>query len=222
MTIRTKRAQKESAILDAAEQDFKSLGYANAKMENIGKEAGVSKATVYFYFESKENLYMAIAFRAMSMLNDMMYTAVHESRNKSGLESVLSLMETYFEFGSRYPLYTEAMLDYMSYIRSSSSGTDEARLTEALKDSIYFKKARDIHNIPVSLVVQEIKRGLDDKSIKNQNRPEMLYLTAWGSVLGYLKLVNVAGKNRSIHKVSIQHLKDYIVKVLHHGLIHNI
>ncbi len=218
MTRRTKRALKENDILDAAERIFASQGYSNAKMENIGKEAGVSKATVYFYFESKENLYMAIAFRAMTMLNNMMYDAVHESKSKSGLDSVLQLMETYFEFGSKYPLYTEAMLDYMTWIRSTSSGTDEAKLTEALKDSLYFKKAQDIHNIPVSLVVQEIKRGLRDQSIKNNNSPEMLYLTAWGSVLGYLKLVNLAGKKQSLHKIPTGDLKNYIVKVLHHGL----
>ena len=219
---REKRVQKENDILNAAERIFRQKGYSNSKMEAIGKAAGVSKATVYFYFESKENLYMAIAFRAMSRLNDMMYEAVHENKNRTGLESVMSLMETYFTFGSNYPLYTEVMLDYMSLIRTVTSGQHEHKLTEALKESLYFKKAQDIHNIPVSLVIQEIKRGVEDGSIINKNKPEMLYLTAWGSVLGYLKLVNVAGEKKSLHKVETQDLKDYIVKVLKQGLIQDL
>lgn len=52
--------QKIEAILDAATRVFLRRGYANASMDAIAGEAGVSKTTVYSHFASKEALFAAI------------------------------------------------------------------------------------------------------------------------------------------------------------------
>lgn len=44
-------------ILDAARQVFIEHGYARAKLEDVARHAGVSKGTVYLYFDSKETLF---------------------------------------------------------------------------------------------------------------------------------------------------------------------
>jgi TetR/AcrR family transcriptional regulator len=46
-------------ILDAAVQEFSSLGMAGARMDQIAAAAGVNKALLYYHFDSKENLYAA-------------------------------------------------------------------------------------------------------------------------------------------------------------------
>jgi len=53
-----KRNAKENIIIDAAERVFSVVGFKNAKMENIASEAGITKVTLYSYFQSKENLYL--------------------------------------------------------------------------------------------------------------------------------------------------------------------
>src|ERR1039457_3178585 len=54
------RADKTRArILDAALQEFSAHGLAGARTEQIAAAAGVNKALLYYYFESKENLYLA-------------------------------------------------------------------------------------------------------------------------------------------------------------------
>jgi len=219
MAKTSRRSNKEQTILDAAERVFHRHGFANAKMEWVGEEAGISKASVYFYFESKENLYMAIVYRALSLLNDLMYASIQQNKQESGLNSVLALMNTYFDFSQRYPLYTEAMLDYTALIRSTASGNNEDKLSEALKTSVYFMRLKDIHNIPVSIVVQEIKRGMDDGSIHGKRQPEMLYLSAWAMVLGYLKLTNLAGRRHSLHTVQLDEWKEYLINLIKYTLI---
>lgn len=51
------KEQKNQALIDAALAVFSRVGFAAAKMDDVAKEAGVSKGTVYLYFESKEHLF---------------------------------------------------------------------------------------------------------------------------------------------------------------------
>ncbi len=48
-----------SRILDAALTEFAAHGLAGARTDRIAQAAGVNKALLYYYFESKENLYLA-------------------------------------------------------------------------------------------------------------------------------------------------------------------
>ena len=44
-------------ILDAAFAVFGETGFARAKIDDVARLAGVSKGTVYLYFDSKESLF---------------------------------------------------------------------------------------------------------------------------------------------------------------------
>ena len=48
---------KRARIMNAARAVFMAVGYANASMDAITREAGVSKATVYAHFGSKAQLF---------------------------------------------------------------------------------------------------------------------------------------------------------------------
>lgn len=50
----------EKRILEAAKKVFKVNGYAGARMQQIADEAGISKASLHYYFRSKENLFEKI------------------------------------------------------------------------------------------------------------------------------------------------------------------
>ncbi|HHH53572.1 MAG TPA: TetR/AcrR family transcriptional regulator, partial [Bacteroidetes bacterium] len=63
-----KRLSKEESIITAAEKVFNKVGYKNAKMEEVAKAAGITKVTLYTYFQSKENLYMALTYRGFQKL----------------------------------------------------------------------------------------------------------------------------------------------------------
>ncbi|MGO8759090.1 MAG: TetR/AcrR family transcriptional regulator [Terracidiphilus sp.] len=52
-------AETRSRILEAATDEFAANGLAGARTENIAAAAGVNKALLYYYFESKEKLYAA-------------------------------------------------------------------------------------------------------------------------------------------------------------------
>ncbi|HUR94695.1 MAG TPA: TetR/AcrR family transcriptional regulator [Gemmatimonadales bacterium] len=50
-------ADRPDEILDAALVVFGEAGFARAKLEDVARAAGVSKGTLYLYFDSKESLF---------------------------------------------------------------------------------------------------------------------------------------------------------------------
>ncbi|MEP0799016.1 TetR/AcrR family transcriptional regulator [Funiculus sociatus] len=52
--------EKAEQILTGAMQEFLVHGYAATSMDRVAKAAGVSKATVYSYFQDKEGLFAAL------------------------------------------------------------------------------------------------------------------------------------------------------------------
>ena len=57
---RRRKEERPAEILNAALKTFAIKGYAATKLDVVAKEAGVSKGTVYLYFESKEALFKAV------------------------------------------------------------------------------------------------------------------------------------------------------------------
>jgi AcrR family transcriptional regulator len=53
-------------ILDAAYRVFTEKGFAAARMDDIAQAAGVTKGTVYLYFDSKETVFKALIVGAFS------------------------------------------------------------------------------------------------------------------------------------------------------------
>lgn len=57
--------ESEQKILDAAKKIFEASGYAGARMQHIADEAGISKASLHYYFRSKEKLFERIFHETM-------------------------------------------------------------------------------------------------------------------------------------------------------------
>ncbi len=60
--------QTRKRILDAAEQIFYRKGFDGARVDEIAEEAGVNKALIYYYFESKKALLEELVNRIIQEL----------------------------------------------------------------------------------------------------------------------------------------------------------
>ncbi len=65
----------KNQILDAAEAEFAVTGLSGARTEAIAAQTGVTKAMIYYYFQSKQELYQAVLERSLvgmlSMAEDL-------------------------------------------------------------------------------------------------------------------------------------------------------
>jgi TetR/AcrR family transcriptional regulator len=74
-----------STILRVAEAQFGAKGYSGTHLQSIASEVGVQKTALYYYFDSKEALYVAVLERMLESFDAVM------GRKDRGAPSVASL-----------------------------------------------------------------------------------------------------------------------------------
>ena len=83
------RQEPESAkrreILDGARRVFFDKGFDGASMDEVAKTAGVSKATIYVYFSSKEELFKALVLSERSKSAERLFEMDASSDDIAGM-----------------------------------------------------------------------------------------------------------------------------------------
>jgi AcrR family transcriptional regulator len=59
-TRRRRKAERPQEILEAAFIEFSRNGYAMTTLDRVAEHAGVTKGTIYVYFENKEHLFICM------------------------------------------------------------------------------------------------------------------------------------------------------------------
>ncbi|UXN59316.1 TetR/AcrR family transcriptional regulator [Phyllobacterium zundukense] len=72
---------KRQQILEGADRVFSQMGFDAASMNDITREAGVSKGTIYVYFDSKEELFMELCFAYRDKLFSGIYSALEDDHD---------------------------------------------------------------------------------------------------------------------------------------------
>lgn len=79
-------------IIQAAYKVFSKKGYHPSKMDEIAREVGVSKATLYSYFESKEDLLKMISISTSKRLNEIFEKSLEEQDSLKPFEELYNNM----------------------------------------------------------------------------------------------------------------------------------
>ncbi len=183
MGVQENRKQKESTILEIAENVFSKKGFENSKVEDIASDLGMSKGTIYFYFESKEDIYLALTYGAMQKLLDEFYQTFDEVKQQNGYQVIYQLAETYLDFTEKLPFYFDLIQNYTSMVRQ-----DKENIHPNYYNSIYFRRLADLHNIPFKIFCEEIEKGQEDGSITSKTAPGLMFLALWSVISGYADL----------------------------------
>src|SRR5271155_4251497 len=69
-TRRRRKAERPHEILEAAFAEFSRDGYAMTTLDQIAERAGVTKGTIYVYFENKEHLFISMVRELMKATLD--------------------------------------------------------------------------------------------------------------------------------------------------------
>lgn len=87
---------RRNAVLDAALRVFADAGFRRASLTEVGEEAGVTKGCVYHYFDSKEELLLALMReRSSSAAKACLAEAESSSRDEALAMMVKSLWRKY-------------------------------------------------------------------------------------------------------------------------------
>jgi len=67
--MQRRRASPDERVLQVAGQLFLRYGFEKTTMDDIAREAGVAKATLYRYWPSKEALFESLLYREIREVN---------------------------------------------------------------------------------------------------------------------------------------------------------
>jgi TetR/AcrR family transcriptional regulator len=111
----------KAVILDAALKEFAEQGLAGARMDDIAKVAAVNKALLYYYFESKEQLFIGVIHRAFLTITDALHAALN--RPASPGQKLVAFLDTNFEVLAAQPLLARLFGHEVDMCKSISSAT---------------------------------------------------------------------------------------------------
>src|SRR5215471_6882478 len=93
-------AQKTAAVLDAARTVFSRYGFEGATIDAVAAEAGIAKGTVYLYFKSKDELYVAALVRHVKELSQTARERMAAERDLRG--KIAAFLRVRFEYARQH------------------------------------------------------------------------------------------------------------------------
>jgi TetR/AcrR family transcriptional regulator len=136
MPVKRKRNAEATkiVILDAALREFAEQGLAGARMDEIAKVAAVNKALLYYYFESKDQLFIGVIHRAFLTITDALHAAL--SQPASPGERLIAFLDANFEVLAAQPLLARLLGQEVDLLKSISSGSIDGLFGQGFLDRI--------------------------------------------------------------------------------------
>lgn len=78
-SFQRRKADRPDELVDAAFHEFAERGYAETRLQDVAKRAGVSKGLPYLYFKTKEELFKAVLKGIVKPFLDRLFAGVEQS-----------------------------------------------------------------------------------------------------------------------------------------------
>ncbi len=125
--------KKRERILNAGYQIFGKHGYRKASTADISREAGISKAMLFYYFISKKELYIDLLQEGSHMLLSAMNARL-ETMSTDFFERVLALSRIKAETLKKHPFLTQFL--YSAFSETAPEVYDELQVQFSAGDVI--------------------------------------------------------------------------------------
>ena len=99
-------AEVKEKIIKAAIEEFAENGYKAASTNSICKKAKVSKGLIYYYFKSKEEIYLNALKFAIDEFKENVTIQINDN-SKNGINYISEYFDTKFKFFRENPLYSK-------------------------------------------------------------------------------------------------------------------
>ncbi|MFH0991539.1 MAG: TetR/AcrR family transcriptional regulator [bacterium] len=97
------KEHRKAEILQAAHEIFFEKGLQNTTMDEIAEKAELSKGTLYLYYKSKEDLYLAVMMEGLHVLYDLFEQVI--DTKESVPVRLKNLGEVYFKYYNEHKNY---------------------------------------------------------------------------------------------------------------------
>ena len=199
------RSVHRENIASAASALFMERGIAATSMDDIAKAAGYSKATLYVYFENKEEIVGILVLNSMKKLYDYISSALiqHET-TKARYDFICRGLVQYQE---EFPFYFKMVLDKINIDFESQDYLPEEKETYQIGEAINEK----IKNFLLS--------GMEKGDLRGDLEIMPAIFNFWGMLSGIIQLAT--NKEEYIKKsmgLSKNEFLEYGFSLVYHSI----
>lgn len=196
-------------IAKAAEQLFLSQGVASTSMDEIAKKAGYSKATLYVYFQHKEELIDYLINQSMKLLHTHIQKAIAAHQTTYDIFTVICY--ELVDYQQTYPFYFTMVQQKieLDHLEDQLLQQDTFAIGEAINQSI----------------AQVLRQGIQQKELSCEMELIPMVFLLWGSLAGIIQLADSkeAYMLQELHISKDQFLKqsfDFLYQAMTGGIKH--
>lgn len=189
MGRRKKKAPEihRETISFAAEHLFLQKGIEVTTMDEIAKEAGYSKATLYVYFKNKEEIVAILVLKSMKKLDDYINSALEKKETIKTRYDLLCY--ALLQYQQEYPFYFTIVLDEINIDFKNSEYLLEEKETFLIGEKINER------------IEQFLQEGIESGDFRRDIKIMPTIFSFWGMLSG---LIQTAEKKENYIKQELK------------------
>lgn len=204
----TRKQEKQDArrreIIRASRDLFFEESFDNVSIRDLEKATGLTRGAIYYYFESKEDIYGAVVVEGLERVRNLLLDAsgTHEGDPKAQLVALYrALAEHYFQERQIF----DNLLRYFFGMRPTT--TLSAQLLRDTEDQVRLTQS----------IVEGIIEAGNKSGVFQCKDPEFAGMAIWGV---YVTMIQMAGDNERLRAVArprqilIKQLEDHILSIV--------
>ncbi|EOD01907.1 TetR/AcrR family transcriptional regulator [Caldisalinibacter kiritimatiensis] len=160
------KEERRLSIINAAIKVFCEYGFHKSKMEDIAKEAGIGKGTIYEYFDSKKNLFQEMIIFSITYYKKGMKKAIADGGN---------IREKLIELAKHHGKFLAKHAEMAQNIGNQSNIISKEMRCKLIKGRM------EIHKI-VEGVIEE---GINNGELRSDLNKELAAFSVMGTVNQY-------------------------------------
>jgi len=161
------RQHNQQLILEAASAEFAAKGFDAAQTRDIAARAGVPKANLYYYFQSKETLYAKVL---LGFVEPLLQASAALRESDDPLVGLPAYIEARIRIAREHP--------HIAKVFSDELLLGARQLPEECRDLLYAEARRNV----------ECLRSWIDRGLLAPINPEHLMLFIWSATRTYTTL----------------------------------
>ena len=172
MSKKTRIIIYKESVMDAAEKLFESKGYEATTVDEIAYNTGISKATVYAYYRSKEEIWDSLMCRYMEfMLEDARKAADGEGTFEERYYKICFALVAKFE---EHPVIYRGTL---------------GKISMDMEQEIY-KKIYDVGEATNEAIADFIRSGIKEGVVRKDIDIYPAVIMMWSSISGIISMAS--------------------------------
>jgi AcrR family transcriptional regulator len=167
--------RRRTEILDAAAAVAATVGIDAITMEQVARQARLSRALLYVYFHDRDDLHLGLAERGLERLKERFAAAAAGAG--TGLAQVQAMGRAYIDFATEHPVYFAALSHF------HTSVADVQAMAGCLGDCLH--TGNEVH----ALLMHSLETGMQDGSVAREaGEPAAIAMTLWGFMHGIIQI----------------------------------